>query len=75
MTGDEVRLSEFHEAFRGYHVDDVDPVLEEVAVALDAGQPIGPLVEGAHFRRSLRGYRVGDVDSLLARLRQEVSAP
>jgi DivIVA domain-containing protein len=72
MTGDEVRRCEFREAFAGYKPGQVDPFLERVADALDAGTPISALVRSVEFdrsRRLVRGYRVEDVDALLERLR------
>jgi DivIVA domain-containing protein len=69
MTGDEVRRSEFREAYRGYNAQHVDTFLEKVADALDAGISISALVQSVEFGRSLRGYGIDDVDAVLVRLR------
>lgn len=71
VTGDEVRRCEFHEALRGYDPRQVDALLDQVAVALDAGRPVAALVAAPALRRRLRGYRTTDVDGLLERLRLE----
>ena len=70
VTGDEVRRAQFHERLRGYDPRLVDEWMNEVAAALDAGQPISHLVNIEGFGRRIRGYRMKDVDALLERLRQ-----
>jgi DivIVA domain-containing protein len=68
LTGSEIRTVEFREKLRGYHPDDVDKFLEDVANRLDAGLAVAAMARDVKFREKLRGYHPDDVDKLLARL-------
>ncbi|WP_436697782.1 DivIVA domain-containing protein [Nocardioides sp. BYT-33-1] len=52
----------------GYEMGDVDDLLERLAMAIDAGRPVRPLVAGADLRltRWREGYARPEVDALLA---------
>ena len=71
LTGDEVRDARFLSG-DGYEASQVDDLLCRVAVELDAGRPVGPLIAGAAFprrrRRSSRGYDIGAVDWFMDQL-------
>jgi DivIVA domain-containing protein len=68
VNSDEVRNAVFRDKFRGYHPDDVDQLLAEVASEMDAGRSVSSLVRAPRFRSKLRGYHPSDVDALLAKL-------
>lgn len=72
MTGDEVRKAGFREKLRGYDPAVVDPLLDNIARALDTGLSISELLHEAHrrpFPMKWRGYHPADVDAFLDRLR------
>jgi len=65
MNGDAVRGACFLEVDDGYVASDVDDLLGRAADALDAGEPVGPLVKNAAFRRRMQwslGFRRGTRD-------------
>jgi DivIVA domain-containing protein len=70
MTGDQIRQAQFREVRRGgYYTDDVDALVEVLAVAADRGEPLAGLANGAAFREARRGgYRPSDVDAFLDRV-------
>jgi len=67
-TSDDVRSAEFRLAKSGYDPDDVDQLLEQIVVALDAGEPCGAIIDAADLGSARRGYERADVDALLDRL-------
>jgi carbonic anhydrase len=68
VKGDDIRGKEFRQALRGYHIDDVDRFLDQLAHELDAGHPTRALIHQAKFRQTLRGYRREDVDRFLGEM-------
>lgn len=68
LTADDVRSAEFGMAKTGYDPDDVDVLLDRVVVALDTGEPCGPIIDGARLGTARRGYDKAAVDALLDRL-------
>lgn len=75
VTGDDVRRLQFSEAFRGYRPADVDALLEKVALAIDNGDSLEPLLRTSQLRRATHGYRLDDVDRALGGLRLSTSRP
>lgn len=70
VNGDEVRDVRFRSG--GYDASQVDDLLRCIAVELDAGRPVGPLISNATFRRGglrSRGYNIASVDWFLNQLR------
>lgn len=75
MTGDDVRAAKFREKFRGYHPEDVDALLNEIAGDLDAGRaPDTHKIRSAKFRATWRGYNPGDVDRFLEGVRRSANS-
>ena len=69
MNGDDVRDVRFLRR-GGYDASQVDDLLRRVAMDLDAGRPVGPLIATATFRRrGKRGYDIEAVDWFLGQLR------
>src|ERR1700686_5270884 len=68
MDGAEVRTKEFLQTLRGYHMDDVDELLELVANELDAHRSPAGIIQEAVFRRTLRGYKRDEVDRFLQQI-------
>ena len=67
MTGDEVRATWFLRgggAHTGYGAAKVDDLLRRIAVELDAGRPIEPLIENAAFRERYRKRNTYDRDAV-----------
>lgn len=76
VTADDVRSAEFSMAKKGYDPQDVDILLEQVAVALERGEPVAELVTSARLRTGARrGYAHAGVDALLERLAPGRRAP
>ena len=48
----------------GYDLTEVDDLLRHVAAELDAGRPVGPLIENVTFRRSRLGRSGYDIDAV-----------
>jgi DivIVA domain-containing protein len=68
VNGDEVRAVRFGAGrFEAYAAGEVDDLLRRVAAELDAGRPVGPLIENARFSRR-SGYDVDAVDWFLSHL-------
>jgi DivIVA domain-containing protein len=76
VNGDEVRAVRFGAGrFEAYAAGEVDDLLRRVAAELDAGRPVGPLIERFSRRRSVlfrtrstEGYDVDAVDWFLGHL-------
>jgi DivIVA domain-containing protein len=69
VNGDDVRDVGFPR-LGGYDASQVDDLLQRVAMELDAGRPVGPLIANATFRRrGIRGYDIEAVDWFLDQLR------
>ena len=68
MNGDELR----HVRFGGgdYEAAQVDDLLDRIAVELDAGRPVAPLITNATFRLGRSGYDIDAVDWFLEQLRR-----
>ena len=67
MNGDDVRDIKFRRG--SYDASQVDDLLRRVAIELDAGRPVGPLIANARFRqRGIRGYDHEAVDWFLDQL-------
>ena len=60
-----VRNQNFRVTLRGYDRQEVDVLLEKVAVGVAAGRHPQALVRQATFRQRLMGYHRGDVDQFL----------
>ena len=71
MNADQVRSVEFKQRLRGYRIQDVDDFLEEVARAIDAGQPVAPMCDHVAFGQRMRGYDIEQVDRFLEQLVEE----
>jgi DivIVA domain-containing protein len=72
MTEDEIRAVTFHPARRGYKPQEVDAFIEQVALAVARGEPVGPLLEAAAFREVKRdGYSSAEVDAFIERVGRE----
>jgi DivIVA domain-containing protein len=65
VNGYEVRSKQFRLGLRGYNKNDVDMLLDRVAIALDRKQTPAAIVKQANFRIGLRGYQVDEVDQFL----------
>jgi DivIVA domain-containing protein len=68
MNGDEVRDAWFLRRPKGYDASEVDDLLDRVAAELDAGRPVGPLIETATFQKKNEGYDIDAVDWFLDQL-------
>jgi DivIVA domain-containing protein len=66
-----LRTESFESRWWGYSIGEVDTFLENVAVAIDTGQPLAPFFTEIAFCRSARGYRVAQVDRYLDRIVSE----
>ena len=72
VNGDEIRDVTFPSGYGCYDAVQVDALLDYLAVELDAGRPVGPLIADATFRRlkrRSRGYDIEAVDWFLDKLR------
>ena len=75
VTGDEVRDSSFvlprGKFARGYDAVEVDELLRRIAAEVDAGRPVGPMIEKAQFRArsGTQAYETGAVDWFLELIR------
>lgn len=60
----------------GYAMDEVDDLLDHLAVAVEHGRPVRPLVDAARFTpvRFREGYWRSEVDDFLARIADDVAA-
>ena len=56
VNGDEVRNVRFRIIVNGYDAPPVDDLLRRVALELDAGRPVGPLIASATFRQVGRTF-------------------
>jgi DivIVA domain-containing protein len=56
MNGDEVRDVRFRIIVNGYDAPPVDDLLRRIAVELDAGRPVGPLIADGTFRQVGRTF-------------------
>ena len=60
----------------GYHLDEVDDLLDQVVSALRAAQPVDELIRSARFTpvRMREGYDMGEVDQFLERVLSAAAA-
>ena len=65
VNGYEVRSKEFRLGLQGYNKNDVDKLLDGVAIALDRDQSPASIIKEANFRNGFRGYQVDEVDQFL----------
>jgi DivIVA domain-containing protein len=68
---EKIRYSQFRvTGFRaGYDIDEVDHFLDGLMAALERGDDVSGLVDGARFSRVKRkGYEMSEVDALLDRI-------
>lgn len=68
MSPEEIRSVEFREALHGYRPSDVDALLEQVALSIQAGQEPRAVIETARLHRAFRGYSMDEVDTVLSDL-------
>jgi DivIVA domain-containing protein len=69
LSAEAIRRAGFRECVsRGYARDEVDDLLERVAIRMEAHQDLDDLLRSVNFRTTLRGYEPDDVERLFVRL-------
>jgi DivIVA domain-containing protein len=70
-----IREATFRQVLRGYRIDEVDRLLEDLAARIEhGGRVLSDDVASVTFRKGLKGYSVNDVDAFLERLTREIGA-